>query len=108
MPVPKWVVSSSTVRILQNRICLSTACHLGPRVPIYQPGVRSALDTAGATRRSPARCPVVECQNRWYFETSRNTHELMRPQPRTTKLTRPPPISVTLQFLPDRRLRTSV
>jgi len=31
----RQVVSSSTMRILQNRICLSTACHLEPRVPIY-------------------------------------------------------------------------
>ena len=65
------------MRILQSRICLSTACHLGPRVPIYRPGVRSALDTAGATRRSPARCPVVECQNRWFNGTSQQKDEWM-------------------------------
>ena len=79
MPVPKWVVSSSTMRILQNRICLSTACHLGPRVPIYQPGVRSALDTGGrlggvGALRGPGEMSSGRVPKPVFFDTFHFSH----------------------------------
>ena len=61
----------------------------------------SGGDSAVSARsEAPARCPVVECQNRSFIGTCRNTYELMRQQRATTRITGHAPMTPPLVSRP--------